>query len=76
MFRRLLCLVIGCLLLTATTTFAADPSETGDTPLPLPGPVQTLDGVNQLGPQPEPPDIRVEDKLDTFEWFLQWLFGL
>jgi hypothetical protein len=76
MCRRLLCLAIGCLLLTATTTFAADRSEIGATPLPLPYPVPLLDGVNQLGPQPEPPDIRVEDRLDPFEWFLQWLFGL
>ncbi len=75
MCRRLLCLAIGCLLLAATTTVAADLSEISATPIPLPGPSSSLDGVDQLGPQPEPPEIRVEERLDPFERFLRWLFG-
>ena len=44
MCSRLLCLAIGCLLLTATTTLAADRGEISATPIPLPGP----SGVDQL----------------------------
>ena len=72
MYRRLLCLSIACLLLTATTALARDPGQTGATTIPLPAPVPNA-GLTYLGPQPEPPDLPVQDKFNPFEQFLSWL---
>ena len=73
MCRKVLCVMVGCLLLTATTALAGDRGQIEATPITLPGQALT-DGFAYLGPQPEPPDLPVQDKLDPFEWFVRWLF--
>jgi hypothetical protein len=89
MFRSTFHIIVGCLLLTASTAFAANWRDVArGTPVPIPPSREIV----ALGPQPEPPDlpVRVVDQdvvklgpqpeppdypADPFAWFLDALFS-